>query len=139
MVVAGRAAAVPGAQAEEAPVGAVSKPLWGTPSSVSPSPGGRGEDGRAAFVDTGTGAVADLERLASDMHRGLRAFVAITEAAAARADPLPAIASSLREYLCSRLREHGAADAEILTDEVLSMDIELNAKGLLVWLGRRVH
>ncbi|MCA1852226.1 MAG: hypothetical protein LC647_07485, partial [Beggiatoa sp.] len=83
--------------------------------------------------------VADLERLASDLHRGLRAFVAIAEAAPARADPLPAIASGLRDHLCSRLREHGAADAEILTDDVLSMDIELNAKVLLVWLGRRAH
>jgi len=83
--------------------------------------------------------VADLERLASDLHRGLRAFVAITEEAAARPDPLSAIVSGLRDYLCSRLREHGIADAESLTDDVLSMDIELNAKGLLVWLGRRAH
>lgn len=83
--------------------------------------------------------VTALERLAADLHRGLAAFVSITEQSAALPDPEGAIRSGLREYLTGRLAESGISDPEALCDEYLAMDIALNAQGLKVWLARRAH
>ncbi len=81
--------------------------------------------------------VTNLERLASDLHRGLRAFVAIAERCAETSDRLAAVKAEMRAHLAERLTEHGFEAQGSRIDEVLGMDIELNAQGLLVWLDRR--
>jgi glyoxylase-like metal-dependent hydrolase (beta-lactamase superfamily II) len=83
--------------------------------------------------------VTALERLAEDLHRGIDAFVSITEESAALPDPEGAIRSGLRDYLIARLDESGVPGSEALCDEYLAMDIALNAQGLKVWLDRRAH
>ncbi len=80
--------------------------------------------------------VTDLERLASDLHRGLRAFVAIAKSCAEASDRLACIKAAMRDYLAGRLDEHGYEGGADAIDQVLGMDIDLNAQGLLVWLDR---
>lgn len=81
--------------------------------------------------------VTDLERLAADLHQGLSAFVAIAERCAQAPDRVAAIKAEMRAYLAERLVEHGIdEDKGNRIDEILGMDIDLNAQGLLVWLKR---
>ena len=81
--------------------------------------------------------VQDLPRLASDMHACLDEFVRIAEslkeAGAARHDKMK---QKMHAYLVKRLREHGCTLDQKTVDSWLEMDVELNVKGLAVWLDR---
>lgn len=81
--------------------------------------------------------VTDLERMRNDMHECIDAYVEIAEACQDATDRENAIRLQMREYLIKRGRKHGCDPAEELVDEYLSMDIGLNAQGLVVWLDRR--
>lgn len=81
--------------------------------------------------------VTELERLAEDLHSDLVAFVEIAQRCAAESDVVSAIKRMMRAYLGARLDEHGFIDDEDYRDDLLGMDIDLNAKGLAVWLQRQ--
>jgi len=82
--------------------------------------------------------VTDIARLATDLHRDLDAFVMIAERhAGAGPEREPRIRRELRAYLGDRLAGHGVRLNESRLDDLLAMDIELNAQGLEVWLERR--
>ena len=81
--------------------------------------------------------VADLPRLAADMHACLDAHVRIArslaEAGEARLDKLK---HKLHAHLSERVRAHGCTLDQQTVDTWLEMDVDLNAKGLSVWLDR---
>ena len=82
--------------------------------------------------------VTGLPRLASDMHACLDEFVALAEnlkdAGDARHDKMK---QKMHTYLVKRVREHGCTLDQKTVDTWLEMDVELNAKGLAVWLDRK--
>ena len=82
--------------------------------------------------------VTDLPRLADDMHACLDEYVAIAkslkEAGHARIDK---IKNKMHAYLVKRVREHGCTLDQKTLDDWLAMDVDLNAKGLAVWLDRK--
>lgn len=78
--------------------------------------------------------VSDLERLAGQMHAGIDAYVAMARQHEHDDNRSAALRESLLDYYVEQLEEHGyAGDRETML-EVLSIDIELNAQGLEVWL-----
>ncbi len=81
--------------------------------------------------------VTELERLAEDLHCDLVAFVEIATRSAGEKNPLLAIKRMMRAYLGARLDEHGFIEDAAYRNDLLGMDIDLNAQGLLHWLGRR--
>lgn len=81
--------------------------------------------------------VTDLERMRRDMHECIDAYVEIAEACQDATDRENCIRMQMREYLIKRAEKHGCNPAEQLVDKYLSMDIGLNAQGLVVWLDRR--
>ena len=81
--------------------------------------------------------VADLERLAQDMHQAIDDYVEIALANEDAADCQQAIQDSLFDYMCGCLEKHGFAGDRDEMWSVLSIDVRLNAHGLSVWLNRR--
>jgi glyoxylase-like metal-dependent hydrolase (beta-lactamase superfamily II) len=80
--------------------------------------------------------VNDLARLVGDMHAGIDAHVKIAKACAADQDRIATIKPKLHTWLVQKVREHGCTLDQASVDTWLSMDIDLNAKGLSVWLAR---
>lgn len=83
--------------------------------------------------------VSDLERLGEDLQGDLVAFTEIAKRCADEPDRLVAIKRMMRAYLGARLDEHGFPDDDSRRDEWLEMDIDLNSKGLAVWLDRQAR
>jgi len=81
--------------------------------------------------------VTDVSRLARDLFEQIDAMVAIALAHAHDADRHERITAALAELYLSRARAHGCTLDAAQMHELLAMDIELNAQGLEVWLGRR--
>jgi glyoxylase-like metal-dependent hydrolase (beta-lactamase superfamily II) len=81
--------------------------------------------------------VRNLERLARQMHAGIDAYVAIAERHEQDDNRQQAIRESLFEYYVEELAEHGYAGDRDRVASVMSIDVELNAQGLEVWLKRR--
>jgi glyoxylase-like metal-dependent hydrolase (beta-lactamase superfamily II) len=74
--------------------------------------------------------------LAPQLHRDLDAYVRIARSRADDADPEASIRAALRDWTFTRLDEHGFdADPE-MRDEIMRMDLALNAQGLAVWLDK---
>lgn len=90
-----------------------------------------------AIYLTHFGPVRDVARLGSDLHEVIDAMVAIARAHAGGSDRHDALVRALGELYVKRAAIHGCAlgAAEVL--DVLSLDIELNAQGLEVWLDRQ--
>lgn len=81
--------------------------------------------------------VTDLPRLAEDMHEGIDAHVRIAESLKDAGEArLEKMKQKLRAYLVQRVREHGCTLDQNTVDTWLEMDVDLNAKGLNVWLDR---
>ncbi|HEX2668288.1 MAG TPA: MBL fold metallo-hydrolase [Gammaproteobacteria bacterium] len=82
--------------------------------------------------------VGNPELLAKDMRARLDEFVRMAEqlkdAGEARLEKLK---RKLHAYLVKCVREHGCTLDQATVDTWLEMDVDLNAKGLLVWLDRR--
>lgn len=76
--------------------------------------------------------VADVSRLAADLESCIAAFVAL-------ADRPDALEPRMREFLLSRLRDHGCPLPEARLGELLGPDIGLNSDGLRAWLARRTR
>ncbi len=80
--------------------------------------------------------VAELARLADDLHSDIDVFVRIAERCEDREDRMQSIADELRAHLWSRLDAHGFNGNDRVREDIIGMDIELNAMGLDVWLSR---
>ena len=72
--------------------------------------------------------------LAPQLHRDLDAYVEIATARRDDADPAASIRAALRDWTFRRLDDHGFEPDPELREDILSMDLTLNAQGLAVWL-----
>ncbi len=94
--------------------------------------------GPSAAYLTHYSRVTDLERLAQDLHRDLDAYVAIARGCGASGmEAVGAIATRLREHMLRRLQDHGCTMSPAEVDGLLSVDIQINAQGLAVWLAKQ--
>ena len=81
--------------------------------------------------------VTDVPRLAADMHACLNAYVQIARTCADKdKQRITCMQTRMHAYLVKRARDHGCTLDQALLDSWLAMDVELNAQGLAVWLGR---
>lgn len=91
----------------------------------------------ACFL-THYGRVTDLPRLAKDMHSELDAYVRIAESLKDAGEArIGKMKQKLHAHLVKRVREHGCTLDQATVDLWLEMDVDLNAKGLAVWLDRK--
>lgn len=81
--------------------------------------------------------VRNLERLEKQMHAGIDAYVAIANEHEHDDNRAQALRDSLFEYYVEQLDEHDYQGDREQVAAVMSIDIELNAQGLEVWLERR--
>lgn len=82
--------------------------------------------------------VGNPEILAKDMHSELDAYVRIAQDCAdAGADRVEKMKHKMHAHLVKRVREHGCTLDQATVDLWLEMDVDLNAKGLAVWLDRK--
>lgn len=92
---------------------------------------------KAAFL-THYSRVGNLEILAKDMHSELDEYVRIAhDCADAGAERLEKMKAKMRAHLVKRVRAHGCTLDQATVDTWLEMDVDLNAKGLAVWLDRK--
>ncbi|MGB9428577.1 MAG: MBL fold metallo-hydrolase [Gammaproteobacteria bacterium] len=81
--------------------------------------------------------VGELSRLASDMHTCLDAYVQIARACTGRGEQrITCMKTLMHAWLVQRVREYGCILDQATVDSWLAMDVDLNAKGLAVWLDR---
>jgi glyoxylase-like metal-dependent hydrolase (beta-lactamase superfamily II) len=80
--------------------------------------------------------VTDLARLAGAMHAGIDEHVKIARSCAASRDRIAAMKMQLHAWLVQQVREHACTLDQDTVDSWLAMDVDLNAKGLAVWLDR---
>jgi glyoxylase-like metal-dependent hydrolase (beta-lactamase superfamily II) len=80
--------------------------------------------------------VTDLERLAADMHRRIDEQVGIARSCAKGEQRLENMKKKIHAWLTQEVREHGCTRDQDTVNLWLDMDVDLNAKGLLVWLER---
>ncbi len=80
--------------------------------------------------------VGDLQRLATEMHDGINAYVAVARQHENDDDRPAALRKSLFEYCVERLEDHGYSGDREMIQSIMSIDVELNAQGLEVWLER---
>jgi glyoxylase-like metal-dependent hydrolase (beta-lactamase superfamily II) len=83
------------------------------------------------------GRVAEVTKLAADLHVQIDAMANIARAHANDTDRHPKIMRDLAQLYVARAKSHGCAFDDIKIRELLSMDIELNAQGLEVWVDRQ--
>jgi glyoxylase-like metal-dependent hydrolase (beta-lactamase superfamily II) len=77
--------------------------------------------------------------LAPQLHRDLDAYVEIARARRDDANPETSIRDALRDWTFRRLDEHGVDPDPEFREEVLRMDLALNAQGLAHWLQHGDH
>lgn len=90
----------------------------------------------AAMYLTHYGRVEDVDRLAADLHTQIDAMVAIALAANSKHDRHAVLLDDLASFYAGRAAAHGWTKGRKALGELIGMDIELNAQGLEVWLGR---
>ena len=81
--------------------------------------------------------VTDVPRLANDLKAQVRELVAIARRNADRHDAKDAIMKEMQELWRTLARKHGVQLADERIDALLEDDAELNAQGLVVWIGRQ--
>ena len=93
-----------------------------------------------AIYPTHFGRLEPVQRLAAQLHEQIDAMVAIAVAAdcAARDARHAALRAGLRQLYVGRALRHGWSGGEDEAARLLTIDIELNAQGLGVWLDRLV-
>ncbi len=89
-----------------------------------------------AMYPTHFGRIEDVRRLGDELHEQIEAMVMIARAHAGDARRHHAIKEALASLYLERARRHGCAFDRARVEQVLGMDIELNAQGLAVWLDR---
>ena len=82
------------------------------------------------------GRVEDLARLAADLHLQIDAMVALALQAGAQPDRHARLVDGLTQLYAARADAHGWNRGRAVLEQLLKMDIELNAQGLEVWLDR---
>lgn len=87
------------------------------------------------------GAVHHPADLVDDLRSSIRALADIALAEEGRADPAreSRIKAAVGAYLIAGARAHGVTLADASVAELLSLDTDLNAQGLEVWLKRRAN
>ena len=86
------------------------------------------------------GRVEIIPRLAEQLHGMIDAFVGLTrDAAAAGGNRHAALIAGLKEILLYALQVHGCRLPQRRILELLTMDLELNAQGLEIWLDKRTR
>ena len=80
--------------------------------------------------------VTEVERLAADLHRETDELVALGRSVDGRPDRATRLRAGVRELFRGWARDHGAPLPPERVDELLALDVELNAQGLEVWLDR---
>jgi glyoxylase-like metal-dependent hydrolase (beta-lactamase superfamily II) len=95
-------------------------------------------DPRVMYL-THYGPVHDPARLVNDVRASIHALAEIALAEEGQADPdrESRLQHAVRAYLTASARAHGVALSEEAIAELLSLDTDLNAQGLEVWLKRR--
>lgn len=84
------------------------------------------------------GCVENVSALADQLRESIRAFARIAlDAAADGEDRFALIQQRMLGQLMHGLDKHGCALSRRRSEELLAMDLELNAQGLEVWLDRR--
>jgi len=91
----------------------------------------------AAMYLTHYSRVEDIARLAADLHEQIDAMVNLALAARGNADRHHALVDGLTALYAERARKHGWDGGRAALQQLLQMDIELNAQGLEVWLDRQ--
>jgi hypothetical protein len=81
--------------------------------------------------------VTDIPKLASDLEAQVRELVEIARRNADRADAKDAIMKDMQELWRGLARKHGVQLSDERIDALLRDDAELNAQGLIAWLGRQ--
>lgn len=85
------------------------------------------------------GRLGDAPRLAASLHADLDVFVAIAQRHHTRVrDRHRAIAEDLWAYILERLHTHGCRLRRSCLEELIGLDVDLNARGLDVWCTRRL-
>jgi glyoxylase-like metal-dependent hydrolase (beta-lactamase superfamily II) len=74
--------------------------------------------------------------LAPQLHGDLDEYVRIAQARRDDTDPEASIRAAIRDWTMSRLDAHGFDPDVVLRDEIIGMDMSLNAQGLAVWLAQ---
>ena len=89
------------------------------------------------IFQTHFGPVADLERLARDLHEAIVELVRIARLHASAPDRTERICEDMFRYFSARLDEHGYPGDLARRHELIDADMRLNTDGLEVWLNRR--
>lgn len=78
----------------------------------------------------------DLQRVGLRLIEQVDAMVALAQFLADAPDRHEALKQALEKLYVDRARIHGVADPERVVPELLELDIELNAQGLIAWIER---
>jgi len=92
-------------------------------------------DPRRVYV-THYGGVGDATRLARELLRQIDATAAIGEAARGASDRQRRLCDGLAALYVERLRAQGVSLPDAELEALISFDVELNAKGVAIWLDR---
>lgn len=80
--------------------------------------------------------VENVAKLAQDLHATIDAMVAIARDVGSAPNRHAVLVEELTELYAARAETHGWTNGRKKVEEILHMDIELNAQGLEVWLDR---
>jgi hypothetical protein len=80
--------------------------------------------------------VSDVQRLGRLLLEQLDAMVEIAQGLRGAPQRHAALKQALAELYAQRLRAHGCTLPEPRLQELLALDVELNAQGIAVWLDR---
>lgn len=83
------------------------------------------------------GRVQDVQRLAVDMHEGIRFFAGLGEEYAQSEQRTRRIEDAMMGWLTERARAHGVSLDDAALDAVLRPDVVLNTQGIEFWLDHR--
>jgi glyoxylase-like metal-dependent hydrolase (beta-lactamase superfamily II) len=89
-----------------------------------------------AMLLTHYSRVTEVERLAADLRRQIVELVALGRAQEGRPERAARLRQGVRECVLGWVREHGSALSSAEVEDLLALDIELNAQGLESWLDR---
>jgi len=92
--------------------------------------------GPRAMLLTHYSRVTEIERLAGDLRRQIAELAALGRASDGTPDRGAHLRAGVRELVLGWIRDHGTPLAIERVEELVSLDIELNAQGLEAWLDR---
>jgi glyoxylase-like metal-dependent hydrolase (beta-lactamase superfamily II) len=83
------------------------------------------------------GPVTDIERLADQLRYDLNSYMQIGRQRTAASDRLDQLREQLMQYTLERMAARGSCCPASRARKLLAMDIDLNARGLDMWLDRK--